>query len=208
MKLNFFTSFFALSLILIATECRSGVTPPSTLIFAECGAGWILKSATAIDGVKAEKCEKLWCRDLENGKSMGAGDKANTGYSATTNTIVVESLDTEGQKKSIECFGERKWCAGETAGKWNPEYGAYTKKGEDSILFISVLRGDCFSWGATTSGEAGCKDGQTPVLVNGKWGCSIRKTGTTTSNIGKKSSAQGVFHRSATLKKITIKKIK
>lgn len=199
MKLKFFTSFLVLSSILIATECRGADTNP---IFVDCGAGWILSSSTNIDGVKSEKCEKLWCRDLEiGGKSMGSGDKANAGYVATTKPTVLESLDSSGSTKSIECFGERKWCSGETAGVWNPEYGAYTKKGEDSILFISVLRGDCFSWGSTTSGEAGCKDGQIPVLVNGKWGCSIRKSGATVNNLSTKNVISKKFHRSATLKK-------
>jgi hypothetical protein len=197
MKLNFFTSFLALSLILIVPECRSAENPK----FADCGTGWIVASSTSIDGVKSEKCEKLWCRDLETGKAMGAGNKANVGYVTTTKPIAVESLDLDNKTKSIECFGARKWCSGETAGEWNPEYGAYTKKGEDSILFMAVLRGDCFSWGTTTSGEAGCKDGQTPVLINGKWGCSVRKSGATVNNLSKKNIIPTTFHRSATLKK-------
>ena len=32
---------------------------------------------------------------------------------------------------SVECWGQRKWCAGEVVGQWNPEYGAYTKNGEE-----------------------------------------------------------------------------
>ena len=196
MKLNLFKSFLIASLTLMVPKYGNAA------MFADCGPGWVMTTSTSIDGVSTQKCEKLWCRDLETNKPMGVGNKANSGYSLTTNPVTVESLDANGNTLSIECFGERKWCSGETAGLWNAEYGAYTKRGEDSTLFISVLRGDCFSWGSTTSGEAGCKDGQTPVLVNGKWNCSSRKTGSSAGSIGKKSVTQGVFHRSATLKKI------
>ncbi len=200
MKLKFFTSFLALTLILIAPECRSEDT---NLIFADCGAGWVLSSSTSIDGIKSETCEKLWCYDLETGKSMGAGDKANAGYVITTDPVVVESLDSEGNLTSIECFGQRKWCSGETAGVWNAKYGAYTKKGEDSNIFLSVKRGDCFSWGSTSSVVAECKDGQIPILVNGQWVCSARKSGVATSNMGTKTVAgvTSTIHRSSTVKK-------
>lgn len=200
MRLKFFTSFLAFALILIAPECRGEET---NLVFADCGPGWVLTSTTSIDGIASEKCEKLWCYDLETGKSMGSGEQANSGYVATTNPVVIESLDTDGNSTSIECFGQRKWCSGETAGVWNARYGAYTKKGEDSILFISVRRGDCFSWGSTSSVSAECKDGQIPILVNGQWGCSDRKSGVAASNIGAKAVV-GVttkLHRSSTVKK-------
>ena len=48
--------------------------------FISCGPGYILESHSDIDGIDAMECQKLWCRDLETGKVMGSGDRANNGY--------------------------------------------------------------------------------------------------------------------------------
>lgn len=190
MKFNFFALFLILSTLFV-------VPARATDTFSDCGPGWVMADNGKLEGVTSVKCEKLWCRDLENGKSMGSGNTAASGYVATTNPVLLEAAGG----KSIECFGERKWCAGDTPGRWNPEYGAYTKRGEDSAQFVSTQRGDCFSWGAGTPSNASCANGQIPVLVNGKWGCSSQKTGSSI-NVGQKSVNQGSSRRGATLKKM------
>ena len=93
--------------------------------FTSCGPGYILVSHSDIDGIDAAECQKLWCRDLENGKSMGNGDRANSGYKETS--YPMELCDAN--NNCVECFGDRRWCSGETPGYWNPEYGAYTYDG-------------------------------------------------------------------------------
>lgn len=196
MKFNFFASFLTLFVISMAPVVSVAEE------FVDCGPGWIVVDNGTIEGVPSQICEKLWCVDLENGKTMGSGDAAYSGYIATTNPVTIEASGGE----TIECFGQRKWCSGETAGTWNAEYGAYTKQGEDSIQYVSSQRGDCYSWNAGSPKSAGCADGQIPILVNGKWGCSGKSATSSQTpgisvNFGQKSTTQGAFHRAATLKK-------
>lgn len=152
--------------------------------FTSCGPGYILASHAKIDGINAAECQKLWCRDLETGRNMGSGKTANSGYQTTNSPI--ELCDVSG--KCIECFGERRWCAGETRGEWNPEYGAYTRGG-DNATYRSYQKGSCFAWRLE---KPECENGQTAILQGGKWICAtssgntagsrasgIRRTGTT-----------------------------
>ena len=135
--------------------------------FTSCGAGEVLSSRTTItDGVKTQECEKLWCRDLETGKMMGDGKSANSGYVATS--VPEQICDKDGN--CIDCFGARKWCGGEAAGIWNPEYGAYTRDGADNATYQSYQKGSCFAWRLE---KPECPDNQIAVLQNGEWVCTM-----------------------------------
>ena len=148
-----------------------------------CGEGYVLVNRANIDGIAAAECQPLWCRDLETGKPMGSGTKPATGYKSTA--YPVELCDA--QRNCISCFGERKWCSGEVAGQWNPEYGAYTRGG-DNASFESVLRSGCFAWRLE---KPNCEDGQTAVLKDGVWVCGVSSTvGGAAARINKASSVR------------------
>ncbi|MBD5400841.1 hypothetical protein HDR61_03815 [bacterium] len=145
--------------------------------FTSCGPGYILADHKNIDGIPAAECQKLWCMDLETGKYMGQGDKAASGYKSTTATREL----CDANNKCIECFGERKWCAGETAGQWNPEYGAYTRGG-DNATYKSYQKGACFAWRLE---KPNCPNGQTAILMNGEWHCATNSG----SDVGSRASS-------------------
>ncbi|MCL2537914.1 MAG: hypothetical protein FWE52_00310 [Alphaproteobacteria bacterium] len=134
--------------------------------FTSCGEGFVLVNTAKVDGIERAECQKLWCRDLELGRPMGTGDRAAAGYIATNRPM--ELCDATG--KCIECFGDRRWCAGEVGGVWNPEFGAFTKKGDDSNAFLATQRGDCFIWQMQ---KASCPAGEAAVLINDKWVCAV-----------------------------------
>lgn len=141
--------------------------------FLSCGEGYIVVPNGKIDGIESMECQKLWCRDLENGRVMGSGDRANTGYRATSSPYPgVE--DSKGNQ--IACFGDRKWCSNNDAGVWNPEYGAYTKRGADSNVYLSTQRGDCFAWlmqKPVCSGQ-----GEVAIMTDGEWVCAVAEQST------------------------------
>lgn len=154
--------------------------------FLSCGEGYLVISKGKVDGIEQYECQKLWCRDLENGKVMGAGDRANAGYRVTS-TPFPGVEDSKGNQ--IACFGDRKWCSNEDTGVWNPEYGAYTKRGADSNAYLSAQKGDCFAWLMQKPICTG--EGEAAVLEGGEWVCvvseqssdavrksTIRRTGT------------------------------
>ena len=144
----------------------------TTRKLTSCGPGYILASHAKIDGINAAECQKLWCRDLETGKTMGSGKTAASGYQATS--APVELCDAE--NNCIECFGERKWCAGDAAGVWNPEYGAYTRGGIDDASYTSYQKGSCFTWRLE---KPTCGAGETAILQNNRWVCTtVSSTGT------------------------------
>lgn len=153
--------------------------------FISCGPGYILVKRADIDGIDAAECQKLWCRDLENGKNMGSTNRAASGYKTTSMPLQL----CDAQNNCIDCFGDRKWCAGDVAGIWNAEYGAYTRGGEDNSTYTSYLKGSCYSWRLE---KPDCPSGETAILRAGQWVCatsqgsatasrasSIRRTGTT-----------------------------
>lgn len=157
--------------------------------FTSCGPGYVLvESRKKIDGVPSAECQKLWCRDLENGRTMGADDKPNSGYQATS--MPVELCDADGN--CVECWGTRKWCAGEARGDWNPEYGAYTRGG-DNATYLSYQKGSCFAWRLE---RPECESGETAVLQDGKWVCA------TSSGTTEASRASGV-RRTGTLRRLS-----
>jgi len=156
----------------------------SAAFAGDCGPGYVLANHAKIDGMDAKECQKLWCIDLETGRSMGAGDRANSGYVATN--APVELCDATG--RCIECFGDRKWCTGIVPGVWNPEYGAYTRGGADTTTYGSEQKGSCFTWKLE---KPNCESGESAVLKDGEWVCAestsnagisrasaIRRTGT------------------------------
>jgi len=129
-----------------------------------CGDGYIKVSHSKVDGMETWECQKLWCRDLETNKPMGSGDRAASGYVATTRAMPLE--DWTG--KSITCFGDRKWCSGEVAGEWNKDVGGYTRRGDGSTSYKSFQRSGCFAWRLE---KPNCKDGEIAILQNNKWKC-------------------------------------
>ena len=134
--------------------------------FTSCGPGYVLvEGRKKIDGVPLSECQKLWCRDLENGKVMGSEEKPNSGYQVTNSAS--ELCDAAGN--CVECWGARKWCAGEARGEWNSEYGAYTRGG-DNTTYLSYQKGSCFAWRLE---KPECDVGETAVLKDGKWVCAV-----------------------------------
>ena len=158
-----------------------------------CGPGYVLTSASSIDGIKAAECQKLWCRDLETGKAMGSGTKAATGYVNTAGPVELCDADNN----CIQCFGERKWCSDATPGEWNPEYGAYTRGG-DNATFESYLRtgGGCFTWQLE---KPQCEDGNVAILSNGEWACATISSTGKAASINKASSVR----RTGSLRRMT-----
>lgn len=155
--------------------------------FDSCGPGYILVSAGKVDGIPTYECQKLWCRDLENGKYMGTKTAAASGYYDTG--APVELCDN--QNNCVECFGERRWCSGEAAGVWNPEYGAYTRGGEDNSTYYSYQKGNCFAWRVE---KPNCPEGQTAVLRDGAWVCAT-STGTTEASRASSVRRTGTLRR-------------
>lgn len=146
-----------------------------------CGPAYILvESRQKIDGIASAECQKLWCRDLETGKVMGSGDRANSGYQMTG--APVELCDAN--NKCIECWGARKWCSGEVAGEWNPEYGAYTRGG-DNATYQSYQKGSCFAWRLE---KPQCAEGQTAIIQDGRWVCAVPAD--TASGVNRASSVR------------------
>lgn len=156
--------------------------------FSSCGPGYVLvESRKKIDGVATAECQKLWCRDLETGKQMGDGDKPNSGYKST----MMPSPLCDVNNKCIECWGERKWCGGETPGAWNPEYGAYTRGG-DNTTYQSYQKGSCFAWRLE---KPECDAGMSAILQNGKWIC-------VTETNSAETSRASTLRRTGTIKRL------
>ncbi len=155
--------------------------------FQSCGAGYILTQRSKIDGIDAAECEKLWCRDLENGKTMGDGTRVTSGYRDTATPVLL----CDAENNCVECFGDRKWCTGEVAGIWNPEYGAYTRSGADSAAYVARQKGGCFAWQLE---EPECPAGESAVLSGGDWICV---TGAQASSVSRESAVRrtGTFRR-------------
>lgn len=140
----------------------------------DCGPGYVMVDHAKVDGITAKECQKIWCRDLETGKSMGSGNSANNGYTATS--APGELCDADGH--CIECFGARKWCSGAPVGVWNPEYGAYTRGGTDSATYKSVQKSGCFTWQLQSPT---CPAGEDAILKDGEWVCAIKTVNQTVS---------------------------
>lgn len=156
--------------------------------FISCGGGYVLEQVDKISGIESFECKKLWCMDLENGKIMGAGDRAAYGYTGTKSPVTLETVDG----RSIECFGARKWCKGQIEGIFNPEYGVYTQRGSDTNAYLSVQKGDCFSWSVETPD---CKTGESVVMINGQWTCAA-------VSMNNESIRQSSIRRTSAVKKI------
>ena len=113
-----------------------------------CGAGYVLvESRQTLDGVK-----------------MGVDNKPNSGYILSVGTVEVCDDD----KNCVECWGERRWCAGEAYGEWNPKYGAYTRNGDDNATYESYQKGSCFAWRLE---KPQCEAGLVAILQDNEWVC-------------------------------------
>lgn len=174
---------------LVFALCVVGTTHAADEKFLSCGPGYVLVAKSKVDGINMAECQKLWCRDLENGKTMGADDKAASGYKTTGGPIEL----CDAKNNCIECFGDRKWCSGEPAGIWNPEYGAYTRGGGDTVTYISYQKSDCFSWRLE---KPDCANGEQAILKNGEWVCV---TSTSGSSVGTRESA---VRRTGTIRRV------
>lgn len=160
--------FYSLFVCLAAIGCAPAIADTFS-----CGAGYVLVEHNKIDGITAQACEKLWCKDLETGQSMGAGNTPANGYRATAEpvTLRVNEFGTNNVLE-IKCFGERKWCAGEVEGEWMHEYGGYTRGGEDAPAYKSYQKSGCFAWRLE---QPTCDEpGQVAVLEDGKWKCTAK----------------------------------
>ena len=147
----------------------------------------LVETRRKIDGIPVAECQKLWCRDLETGKVMGNEDKANSGYQSTS--FPQELCDSE--DNCVLCWGERRWCSGEARGEWNPEYGAYTRGG-DNATYESYQKGGCFVWRLE---KPDCEKGKTAILENGKWVCAVSSgtaEGGRASGVRRGSSLRGI----------------
>lgn len=175
--------------IVIFALLSIGCVMSADAAFTSCGPGYMLvESRKKIDGIASAECQKLWCRDLETGKMMGNGDKPNAGYQATSGYSEL----CDNKNNCVECWGQRKWCGNEPQGQWNPEYGAYTRGG-DNATYESYQKGSCFAWRLE---KPDCADGETAVLQNGKWVCAI-SSGTT------EASRASSVRRTGTVRRIT-----
>ena len=167
----------------IASFLIVGLCAVSAHAATSCGDGYVLVNRANIDGISAAECQKLWCRDLETGKVMGSGTKANSGYKTTA----APNELCDANRNCVSCFGDRTWCKGEVPGEWNPEYGAYTRGG-DNASYESYQKGSCFAWRLE---KPNCEDGQTAVLKNGVWVCGTSNTvGGAAAQINKASSVR------------------
>ena len=114
--------------------------------FADCGPGFVKEDVKSIEGILTVKCKKLWCRDLENGRVMGKDGAANNGYEAK---MMDGGYGAEYDEKGIgiECFGKRKWCAGQNPPRDGFDYdlGIWAKE-KGNALYRGVLKGDCYYW--------------------------------------------------------------
>ncbi|MDR0741833.1 MAG: hypothetical protein LBF28_03610 [Rickettsiales bacterium] len=157
--------------------------------FLSCGPGYVLAAKSKTDGINVAECQKLWCRDLETGKNMGVKNSAERGYKSAASPTELCDVNN----KCVECFGDRKWCAGEPTGSWNPEYGAYTRGGGDTATYVSYQKGDCFSWRLE---KPNCEAGQQAILKNGEWICVTSGSGSST---GTRESA---VRRTGTIRRV------
>lgn len=136
--------------------------------FKSCGAGYVLTEVSKkIDGIPTFECEKLWCMDLETGEMMGNKDKPGRGYTATPSYDKI----CDSENNCVECWGARKWCAGQVRGEWNAKYGAYTRNGDDNNSFYSYLKQDCFAWHLE---KPQCEEGMIAVMQDDEWICTKR----------------------------------
>ena len=152
-----------------------------------CGAGYVLSSHNKIDGINAKQCVKLWCRDLETNKAMGSGDRVASGY----RDVLSETTDGT---NSVECFGDRKWCAGEPAGTWDPARGLYVRGADDGTTYTAYHKGSCFAWRLE---KPECDAGESAILRDGAWVC-VRSSGGDANNILKSS-----VRRTGTVRRVT-----
>jgi hypothetical protein len=183
------TRLFAICYLMIAICAgATGASHAADEKFLSCGPGYILAAKPKVDGINVAECQKLWCRDLETGGSMGDGNAASRGYkSAGPNEIC------DAKNNCAECFGDRKWCSGEPVGAWNAEYGAYTRGGADTVTYTSYQKGDCFSWRLE---KPDCGNGESAILKNGEWVCV---TSTGGSGAGTRESA---VRRTGTIRRV------
>jgi hypothetical protein len=163
--------FQALFFLLIVAN--SSICVAADEKFVDCGPGYMVSSAKNRDGIQTVECKKIWCMDLENGKSMGSGSTAANGYVSTTGPAQV--CDPHDAGDCIECFGKRKWCPAETNGEFNPEFGMYTKGGIDSNIYRGVLAGNCYKWQMQ---DHGCGPNEVAVNNGTSWTCLKQGAGT------------------------------
>lgn len=168
--------------------CMTGIAQGADDKFLSCGVGYVLTSHSKIDGINAAECQKLWCRDLENGKSMGNAKSPASGYQNTSAPVQLCDADNN----CIECFGDRKWCSGEVTGRWNPEYGAYTRNGADNGTYVSYQKGGCYAWRLE---KPNCPSGQTAILQGGQWVCALPTSVSTGADRGSSLRRTGTMRR-------------
>lgn len=171
----------------IAMVAVTGAVAAAGDAFTSCGPGYVLANHANVDGIKAAECQKLWCRDLETNRVMGTGDRAASGYVATSGPEML----CDANNNCVECWGRRKWCSGEVAGEWAPERGAYVRAGGEETAYTSYQKGACFAW---RLGRPDCPAGQTAIEQGGKWICATN-TGTDTASRAASIRRTGAIRR-------------
>ena len=163
----------------------------ASLPYVDCGDGFVAASAKSSDGIQTFECKRVWCRDLENGRVMGADNSTvNKGYELK-NKVTPEEYNYYG--KNIHCFGERKWCTGEVKGEFDPDIGIYTRSGVSTGFYRGVLRGDCYYW-QVQSHKCDAANGEVAVHNGTSWTCIIQASGPGT---GRSAIKQKAIRRSS-----------
>jgi hypothetical protein len=161
--------------------------------FVDCGPGYVVTVGKSRDGIPTNECKKIWCVDLENGKSMGKDSTPTNGYQNTATSQLYDYYNDH-----IECFGKRLWCPGETPGAFNEELGIYTKGGANSTTYSGVLQGNCYKWSLQSNN---CGTGEIAINDNGSWKCVKQDV----ANGGRTSIKARAFRRNSGIQQIKIK---
>ena len=157
MKRHLFLGVFC-GLIILALPSFAAVEK-----FVDCGPGYVMVASKNRDGIQSFECKRLWCRDLENGKSMGTGGTPSNGYEITAGSFTYNYYG-----ETIECFGRRRWCIGEDQGVFNEDLGIYTKPGADNALYTGRLQGNCYKWQLQSNN---CRPDQIAINDGINWIC-------------------------------------
>jgi hypothetical protein len=160
--------------------------------FVDCCPGYVVAAAKNRDGIPTVECKKIWCRDLENGRSMGSGNTAANGYESTSQPVEI----CDNTNRCLECFGKRKWCPAESTGIFNTEYGIYAKDGADSNMYRGALSGSCYKWQLQNHN---CDPNEIAVNNGTSWSCLSQQD---VNNGGRNAIKTKAIRRTAIMKKI------
>jgi len=165
----------------------------ANVITVDCGEGFIGVTSTNNAGLSTVECRKLWCRDLENGRSMGSGNNPANGYQNTANPVSLDEY-VLGPDEYIYCFGERRWCPNEARAMWYEDAGIFIREIDladiaagKPVQYRSQLSGNCYRWQGQSHGcPAGTiahNDGTAWICLTPGMGVNQAKSATTPASI-------------------------